>query len=82
MQRQIRSKSEKISDILRSVRNCMGTRKSQIMYQTYIPYNQLKVYLTMMIQNELIVYVKEEKKFKITDMQYTLLHYMMKWINY
>jgi predicted transcriptional regulator len=52
------------------------------MYQTYIPYNQLKVYLTMMIQNELIVYVKEEKKFKITDMQYTLLNYMMKWLNY
>jgi predicted transcriptional regulator len=37
------------------------------MYKTYIPYNQLKEYLTMMIQNELIIYIKEEKTFKITD---------------
>ena len=37
------------------------------MYETYIPYNQLKEYLTMMIQNKLIVYIKEEKIFKITE---------------
>jgi predicted transcriptional regulator len=67
MQRQQRSKSEKISSILRSVRNRTGTRISQIMYETYIPYNQLKEYLTMMIQNELIIYSKEEKTFRITD---------------
>ena len=45
----------------------MGTRIYRIMYETYIPYNQLKQYLTMMIQNELIVYSKEEKVFRITD---------------
>jgi predicted transcriptional regulator len=67
VQRQQRSKSEKISDILRSVCNCTGTRKSQIMYETYIPYDQLKEYLTTMIQNELIIYIKEEKTFKITE---------------
>jgi predicted transcriptional regulator len=37
------------------------------MYETYIPYNQLKEYLTMMIQNNLIMYIKEEKIFKITE---------------
>ena len=67
MQRQQRSKSEKISDILRSIRNCPGTRITQIMYETCIPHNQLKEYLAMMIQNELIVYIKEEKTFKITE---------------
>ena len=67
MQRQQRSKSEKISDILRSIRNCPGTRITQIMYETCIPHNQLKEYLAMMIQNELIVYIKEEKTFRITD---------------
>ena len=67
MQRQQRSKSEKISDILRSIHNRTGSRKSQIMYETYIPYNHLKQYLTMMIENELIVFVKEEKTFKITE---------------
>jgi predicted transcriptional regulator len=67
MQRQQRSKTEIISSILRSTHNRTGTRISQIMYETYIPYNQLKEYLATMIQNELIVYVKEEKKFKITE---------------
>ena len=37
------------------------------MFETCIPYNQLKEYLAMMIQNKLIVYVKEEKTFRITD---------------
>ncbi len=67
MQRQQRSKSEKISDILRSIRNCTGARISHIMYETCIPHNQLKEHLTMMIQNKLIIYIKEEKTFKITD---------------
>jgi len=67
MQRQQRSKSEKISDILRSIRNCLGTRITQIMYETCIPHNQLKEYLAIMIQNGLIVYIKEEKTFRITD---------------
>jgi predicted transcriptional regulator len=67
MQRQQISKSEKISDILRSIRNCSGTRITQIMYETCIPHNQLKEYLTIMIQNGLIVYIKEKKTFRITE---------------
>lgn len=62
-----RSKTEIISSILRSIGNRTGTRISQIMYETYIPHNQLKEYLAMMIQNELIVYITEEKTFKITE---------------
>jgi predicted transcriptional regulator len=37
------------------------------MYETCIPHNQLKEYLAIMIQNGLIVYIKEEKTFGITD---------------
>ena len=37
------------------------------MYETCIPHNQLKEYLAMMIQNKLIIYIKEEKTFRITD---------------
>jgi predicted transcriptional regulator len=37
------------------------------MFETYIPYNKLKEYLTMMVQNQLIAYSKEEKVFKITE---------------
>gem|GEM_PF-2309920 len=59
----------KISDILRSIRNRnrTGTRIPQILYETYIPYNQLKEYLIMMVQNNLIIYIKEDKIFKITE---------------
>jgi predicted transcriptional regulator len=64
MQRRPRQRSEIISSILRSTVNRMGTRISQIMYETYIPYNKLKEYLAMMIQNELIIYSKEEKTFR------------------
>jgi predicted transcriptional regulator len=67
VQRQQRSKSEKISDIMRSIRNCTGARISHIMYETCIPHNQLKEYLALMIQNKLIIYIKEEKTFRITD---------------
>ncbi len=67
MQRQLKSKSEKISDILRSIRNCPGTRITQIMFETCIPYNQLRDYLVTMVQNRLIIYIKEEKRFKITE---------------
>jgi predicted transcriptional regulator len=37
------------------------------MYETCIPHNQLKEYLAIMIQSGLIVYVKEEKTFTITE---------------
>ena len=67
MPRRLRSKTELISSILRSTHNRTGTKISQILYETYIPYNQLKEYLTMMVQNKLIIYVKEEKIFKITE---------------
>ena len=66
-QRRLRSESEKISDILRSIRSRTDARVSQIQYETYIPYNKLKEYLTMMIQNKLIFYLKEEKIFRITE---------------
>ena len=62
-----RSKSEIVSFILKSIRSCTDAKVSQIQYETYIPYSQLKEYLTMMIQNKLIVYVKEEKKFRIAE---------------
>ena len=62
-----RSEIEIISSILRYTRNRTGAKMSQIQYETYISYHRLKEYLTMMIQNKLITYVKEEKTFKITE---------------
>jgi predicted transcriptional regulator len=62
-----RSKTEIISSILRSTHNRTGVKISQILYETCIPYNQLKEYLTMMVQNKLIMYIKDGKVFKITE---------------
>src|SRR5215510_11094087 len=67
MIRRLRSKTEIISSILRSTQCCTGAKISQIQYDIYISYNQLKEFLTMMIQNQLITYSKEEKVFKITE---------------
>jgi predicted transcriptional regulator len=63
----LRSRTEMISSILRSTSYRTGAKISQIQYETYISYNQLKAYLTMMIQTKLIIYIKEEKTFKITE---------------
>jgi len=63
----LRSRTEIISSILRSTSCRTGAKISQIQYETYISYNQLKQYLTMMIQTKLIIYIKEEKTFKITE---------------
>ena len=62
-----RSKTEIISSILRSTHCRTGAKITQIQYETYISYGQLKEYLTIMIQNKLIIYFKEEKTFKITE---------------
>ena len=67
-----RSKTEIISSILRLIGNRTGTNLS-IMYETYIPHNQLKDYLAIMIQNELIVYITEEKTLKLLNMGSTFL---------
>ena len=67
MPRRLRSETEIISLILRSTQYYTGTKLSQIQYETYISYNQLKEFLTMMIENQLITYFKEEKVFKITE---------------
>jgi predicted transcriptional regulator len=39
----------------------------QIQYETYIPYKHLKAYVTSLVQQNLIEFVKENKKFRITE---------------
>ena len=61
-----RSKHEIISDILRAI-DLDGTTISGIQYKTYISHQHLKKYLSYLIQNELVVYVKADKRFRITS---------------
>lgn len=61
-----RSKREMISDILRTI-EINGATISEIQFKTYISYQHLKKYLTYLVQNELIIYTKAEKRFRITQ---------------
>ena len=62
-----RSKFEIISSILNSTRGYTGATITQIQYETYVSYKQLKDYLTFLIQQRLIEFVREEKMFRITE---------------
>ena len=65
LNRSNRSNNEMVSDILRAI-DADGATIYEIQFKTYISYQHLKKYLTYLVQNELIVYRKEEKKFRIT----------------
>lgn len=68
MQKQLkhRSKSEIITSILK-VSSGNVTTITEIQYKTYLSYKLLKEYLAMLVQSDLIEYVKEEKTFRITE---------------
>ena len=44
-----------------------GTTKTKIMYKAYLSYNQLKEYLSVLIENNLIEYIDGTKTFKTTE---------------
>ena len=44
-----------------------GTTKTKIMYKAYLSYNQLKEYLSVLIENNLIEYIDRTQTFKTTD---------------
>jgi predicted transcriptional regulator len=67
-----RSKHEKFSDILRAVETD-GVTINEILFKTYISYDPLKKYLTFLIQQGLIAYRKEEKRFRITQQGFHVL---------
>ena len=61
-----RSNHEIVSDILRAI-DTDGATIYEMQFKTCISYQHLKKYLTYLVQNELIVYRKEEKKFRMTQ---------------
>jgi predicted transcriptional regulator len=65
MNRSNRSKHEIVSDILRAIETD-GATISEIQYKT-ISYQHLKRYLIYLVQNELIIYTKTEKRFRVTQ---------------
>ena len=61
-----RSKTEIVSNILDAA-NGGGATKTKIMYKAFLSYNQLKECLTILIENNLLVYIDGTQTFKTTE---------------
>jgi predicted transcriptional regulator len=66
-----RSRTEIVSMILESANG--GATKTKIMYISFLSYNQLKEYLSILIENNLIEYLEGTRTFKTTEKGLNLL---------
>jgi predicted transcriptional regulator len=60
-----RSRTEIVGNILDAANG--GASKTKIMYTAFLSYNQLKEYISMLIENNLIEYLDGVHKFKTTE---------------
>ena len=60
-----RSRTEIVGNVLDAANG--GTSKTKIMYTAFLSYGQLKGYLSILIENNLIEYVDGDNKFKTTE---------------
>ena len=60
-----RSRTEIVSNILDAANG--GATKTKIMYIAFLSYNQLKDYLSVLIENNLIEYLEGTRTFKTTE---------------
>ena len=66
-----RSRTEIVSNILEAANG--GVTKTKIMYKAFLSYNQLKEYISILIENNLIEYLDGTHKFKTTAKGLNLL---------
>ncbi|MFL6461116.1 MAG: winged helix-turn-helix domain-containing protein [Nitrososphaeraceae archaeon] len=62
-----RSKVEIIADILETIMADSSMSSSKIMYKAFLSYKQLKEYVPLLLQNELIRHGEKDRTFMITD---------------
>jgi len=69
-----RSRTEIVGNILDAANG--GTTKTKLMYKAFISYGQLKEYLTILVENNLIEYLDGTHKFKTTEkgLMYLKMH--------
>jgi predicted transcriptional regulator len=60
-----RSRTEIVGNILDAANG--GATKTKIMYKAFLSYNQLKEYLSVLIENALLEYIDGTHKFKTTE---------------
>ena len=66
-----RSRTEKVGNILYAANG--GASKTKIMYTAFLSYNQLKEYLSLLIENNLLEYRDGAQIFKTTEKGLNLL---------
>ena len=66
-----RSRTEIVSMILESANG--GATKTKIMYKAFLSYAQLKEYLSVLIENNLIEYLEGTQTYKTTEKGFNLL---------
>jgi predicted transcriptional regulator len=62
-----RSRTEIVAMILDAANEGGGETKTKIMYFAFLSYNQLKEYLSILIENNLIEYLDGAFKFRTTE---------------
>ena len=69
-----RSRTEIVAMILDAANG--GETKTKIMYFAFLSYNQVKEYLSILIENNLIEYLEETNKFRTTEkgLNYLKMH--------
>ena len=66
-----RSRTEIVSNILEAANG--GVTKTKIMYKAYLSYNQLREYLSILIENNLLEYLDGTQTYKTTENGLNLL---------
>jgi predicted transcriptional regulator len=75
-----RSRTEIVAMILDAANG--GATKTKIMYIAFLRHNQLKDYLSAMIENNLLEYLVGTRTFKTTEKGLNFLKCIMQWENY
>jgi predicted transcriptional regulator len=60
-----RSRTDITAQILEAANG--GVTKTKIMYRAFLSYAQLKEYLSVLVENDLLEYVEGEQVYKTTD---------------
>jgi predicted transcriptional regulator len=70
-----RSRTEIVSNILDAA-NGGGATKTKIMYKAFLSYNQLKEYIAVLIENNLLEYLDGTQTYKTTEkgLNYLKMH--------
>jgi predicted transcriptional regulator len=69
-----RGRTEIVANILDAANG--GASKTKLMYKAFLSYGQLKEYLSLLIENNLIEYLEGTNKFKTTEkgLNYLKMH--------